>query len=147
MLRKSRVYQKEAFFFSIRVTSFTAQRLSVSGTAADLFFFFFALEGSKAITKTEPDLMTSPDIFQRMEVVKTDRKCNVNVVLFYRCTVGHESELGESHESCHTDDVGHLCSALKLDSTDGSRAHELSEPNYQNCPMCSHVEEPLDRIR
>lgn len=82
MLRKSRVYQKEASF-SIRVTSFTAQQLSVSGAAEDPFCFL-ALEHGKAITKTGPDLMTSLDILYRMEVVKTDMKCNINLV----CSVG-----------------------------------------------------------
>lgn len=46
------------------------------------FFFFFALESGKAITKTEPALMTSLDILYRMEVVKTDMKCNINLVCF-----------------------------------------------------------------
>lgn len=72
-------------FFPIRLTSFTVQQLSVSDTAADPFFFFhFALEHGKAIRKTEPDLMSSLDIFYRMEVVKTDIKCNINLV----CSVG-----------------------------------------------------------
>lgn len=82
------MFIRKRLFFPIRVTSFTVQQLSVSGTAADLFFcfvfFYFALEHGKAITKTEPDLMTSLDILYRMEAVKTDMKCNINLV----CSVG-----------------------------------------------------------
>lgn len=48
--------------------------------------------------------------------------------------MGHESELGESQESCHAEDVGHLCSGrnqIQHRLADGGRAHELSELNYK----------------
>lgn len=73
---------ERGLFFPIRVTSCTAQQLGVSGAATNPLFF--ALERGKAVTKTEPDLMTSLDILYRMEVVKADMKCNINSV----CSVG-----------------------------------------------------------
>lgn len=76
-------------------------------------FFFLPLKGAKPSQQHSLTWWHHRTSFRGWRLLKTDRKCNVNVALFCRCTVGHECEWGESHESCHTDDVGHLCSALK----------------------------------
>lgn len=131
MLRKSHgFFLERGLFFSIRVTSFTEQHLSVSGAALgrSFYLFIFPLECGK----TEPDLMTSLAMLYRTEVVKPDMKCEVNFSLFCTCTVGLESELGESQESCHPEDVGRLHSGRKQIQhwlADGGRAHELSQLN------------------
>lgn len=111
------------------------------------FFFLFALERSTAITKAEPDPMTSPGVFfSRMEVVKTDVKHNINLACCVSTLWGHESELGESLESCHTEDVGHLGfnrNRIQHGLADGGGAQELSvagviELNSKNCSVLSN---------